>query len=110
MAPDIGFAVRLVERKKRAILHINPLPDCRITLELQFIVPELGLSNQDQCHKTFRVEAVVQQEADLLEHLLIQEVGLVKNTDNAFLLNALDDFDRRGKIQIPSQAIPAPPC
>ena len=88
----VSFTVCPVQWRQRAV-HIDSLPDCCIPLKFKLIIPELSLSDQHQRHRTLRVKAVVQQETELLEHLLIQEVGFIENTDDPLFLHTLDNLD-----------------
>ena len=90
---DVVLAFRPVERWHRTV-DIDPLPYRGVSLQLRLAVPEFCLSGKHQGHRTLRVKLVVQHEAELLEHFLIEEVRLVEYADHLLLLDSLNDLDR----------------
>ena len=103
---DVVLAFRTVKRWHRAV-DIDPLSYRGVSLQLQLSVPELRLSGKHQGHRTLRVKLIVQHEAELLEHFLIEEVRLVEYTDHPLLLDSLNDLDRCLQLALGISAIEA---
>ncbi len=92
MGIDILPGLRTVEVREYTV-DIDPLAYRCITLQPQLLVPELCLADEDQCHRAHRIETVIQEEAEFLECLFLQKVGLVQYTDDLFVPDAPDDLD-----------------
>ena len=72
---------------------VDALAHGRITLQLEFLIPQLGLPHQNQRHRTHRVKAVVEKETEFLYGLFLQKMSLIQHADDLFVFRFPDQFN-----------------
>lgn len=104
---DIALGLRTVQVRDHAV-HFNPLPNGGIPLKPELLIPQFRLADKDQGHRAHGIEAVVQQEAEFLKGVLVQEVGFVQHADELLLLLPLDapDFTLQLVFRRPVKGLP----
>ena len=86
------FCFRPVKMGKCTI-HIYPLTDSGITAHFQFVLPEFRLSDEYKGHRTFGIELIIQKEPEFFKCFLLDEMCLIQNADDLFVLETTDDLD-----------------
>ena len=104
MACDILFCFRPVQMWQGTV-HINALADSSISLQLQFVFPQLGLSDQHNSHGTHGIKSVVKQEAEFFQSLFLNQMCFIKDTDDFLMLHSPDDLDLLLKLTFGITAI-----
>ena len=89
MRSDVLFALGVVEPGDLT-LENDPLSDGGVGLLVQ-LVPELVLSGKDQCHGILGIHIIVEEEAQLLQGVALQEMGFVDHGDDPLAVHAADD-------------------
>ena len=72
-------------------VHINALSNGIVSFVTQLPVPQFRLADENQRHGTLRIEAAVEQEAELLQRFLLQQMCFVQDTDQLLLLYAVNE-------------------
>ena len=89
---DILFCFSAVQMRKDTV-DIDPLPYSGVTLQAQLVVPQFRLSAKDKGHRTHGIKAVVQEEPEFLQHLLLKEMRFIQDAYNVPALDTADDLD-----------------
>lgn len=89
---DILLRLRPVQMWQNTV-HINALADSSISLQLQFVFPQLGLSDQHNSHRTHGIKSVIEQETKFFQCFLFQQMCFIQDADNLFMLHSPDNLD-----------------
>jgi hypothetical protein len=90
---------------RKDAVHIDPLADRSVSLELELFRTEFRLPDQDQGQRALRIDLCVQEEAQLLQCLLVEQVCLIQDTYDIFVLKSADQLDLFLKFQLRVTAV-----